>query len=132
MKIILLEYYLLNRTVRKRRNNKWSGKLYWAMIAGNFKMVDIEINAWCSLFLNIETNLNLYLHPEKCMKFNKSESRIRSREIWNFARHVRLIYKNGRDSLIWETGFWFFCTISKKEWIKHEIKSGYSDYAVGI
>ena len=27
-------------------------------------MVDIEINAWSSLFLNIETNLILYLYPE--------------------------------------------------------------------
>ncbi len=29
-----------------------------------------------SLFLNIETNLILYLYPEKCIKFNQSESRI--------------------------------------------------------
>ena len=28
--------------------------------AENFRMVDIEINAWSSLFLNIETNLILY------------------------------------------------------------------------
>ena len=32
-------------------------------------MVDIEINAWSSLFLNLKTNLILYLYPEKCMKF---------------------------------------------------------------
>ena len=44
-------------------------------------MVDIEIYAWSSLFLNIETNLILYLYPEKGIKFNQSESRIRSREI---------------------------------------------------
>ena len=31
--------------------------------AENFKTVDIEINAWSSLFLNIETNLILYLYP---------------------------------------------------------------------
>jgi len=28
--------------------------------AGNFRMADIEINAWSSLFLNLETNLILY------------------------------------------------------------------------
>ena len=36
-------------------------------------MVDIEINAWSSLFHNIETNLILYLYPEKCIKFNQSD-----------------------------------------------------------
>ena len=41
-------------------------------------MVDIEINAWSTLFLNLETNLILYLYSEKCIKFNQSESRIRS------------------------------------------------------
>ena len=40
------------------------------------KTLDIEINAWSSLFLNIETNLILYLYPEKCIKFNQSESRV--------------------------------------------------------
>ena len=39
-------------------------------------MVDIEINDWSTLFHNIETNLILYLYPEKCIKFNQSESRI--------------------------------------------------------
>ena len=28
------------------------------------------------LFLNTETNLILYLYPEKCIKFNQSESHI--------------------------------------------------------
>ena len=55
----------------------------------NFRMVDIEINAWSSLFLYLETNLILYLYPEKYIKFNQSESRIRSREIKNFARHLQ-------------------------------------------
>ena len=41
--------------------------------AENFRMVDFEINARSSLFLNIETNLILYLYPEKCIKFNQSE-----------------------------------------------------------
>ena len=47
--------------------------------AENFRMANIEINACFSLFLNIETNLLLYLYPEKCIKFNQSELRIRSR-----------------------------------------------------
>ena len=76
-------------------------------------MVDIEINAWSSLFLNLMTNLILFLYPEKCIKFNQTEKRIRSREIWNFACHLRFIYKNGRDYLILKTGFCFFCTLSK-------------------
>ena len=50
--------------------------------AENFRIVDIKINAWSSLFLNLETNLVLYMYPEKCKEFNQSESRIRSREIW--------------------------------------------------
>ena len=37
-------------------------------------MVDIEINAWSSLFLNLKTNLILYLYPEKCIKLNQSEA----------------------------------------------------------
>ncbi len=41
--------------------------------AENFRMVDIKIYAWSSLFLNIENNLILYLYPEKCIKFNQSE-----------------------------------------------------------
>ena len=62
--------------------------------------MDIEINAWSSFFLNLETSLILYLYPEKCIRFNQSESLIRIREIWNFARHLRFINRNGRDSLI--------------------------------
>jgi len=31
--------------------------------AENFRMVDIMINAWSSLFLNNETNLILYWYP---------------------------------------------------------------------
>ena len=59
-------------------------------------------------FLNLETNLILYLYPKKCIKYNQSESRIRSRKIWNFARHLRLIYRNGRDSLVLKTRFLIF------------------------
>ena len=78
-------------------------------------MVDIEINSWSSPFLNLETNLILYMYPEKCIKFNESESRIRSQEIWNFARHA------GGTLLILKNRFLIF---------KQEIKIiyiGYSD-----
>ena len=37
-------------------------------------MVYFEINAWSSLFLNLETNIILYLYPEKVTKFNQSEA----------------------------------------------------------
>ena len=37
-------------------------------LSWEFGMVDIEINAWSSLFLNLETNLILYLYSEKCIK----------------------------------------------------------------
>ena len=78
--------------------------------------------------------LILYLYSEKCIKFNQSESRIRSRKIWNFARHLRYT-ETGETLSFKKTGLWFFWTIYKKEWIKQEIKSahiGYSDKAVGI
>ena len=76
-------------------------------------MVDIEINAF-SLFLNLETNLILYLYPEKCIKFNQSESRIRSREIRNFARHLRLPYKNGRGPFNFEKPVFDFSVLYPK------------------
>ena len=81
---------------------------------GSYRMVDIKINAWSSIFLNLETNLILYLYPVKCLKFNQSELRIRSWEIKNFARHFRFMFRNRRDSLILKTGFWFFCLYPKK------------------
>jgi len=45
--------------------------------AENFRMVDIEINVQSSLLHNIETNLILYLYPEKCIKFNQLELHIK-------------------------------------------------------
>ena len=77
--------------------------------AENFKMVDIEINACSSLFLNIKTNLISYLYPKTCKKFNQSESRI-----------YRLILKPVFD---------FSLTISKKEWFKKKIKSVSIEYS---
>ena len=73
------------------------GRVGWSV---GHQSWNIEINAWSSLFLNIKTNLILYLYPEKCIKFNQSESRLRNLEIWNFAHHLRLIYRNKRESLI--------------------------------
>ena len=71
--------------------------VFWCSLnwAENFRMMDIKINACSSLFLSLETNLILCLYPEKWIKFNQSELRIPSQEIWNFARHLRLIYKKG-------------------------------------
>ena len=137
-------------------------KLSWAV---NFRMVDIEINAfsyfysttkheitWSSLFANLQTNLvfrlisgdwrcplwllknrflflpHFWFHINLtndwtnvsfrllCIQFNQSESRIGSREISNFARHLRLIFRNERKSLILKKlGFWFFCTMIQKK-----------------
>jgi len=87
----------------------------WKIRAGNFRMVDIEINAWSTLFLNLETNLILYLYPEMCIKLNQSESCIWSREIWNFARHLRLICRNGRDFLIFKKMVLDFCLLHPKK-----------------
>ena len=43
--------------------------IYYSVIRpGNFRMVDIKIKVWSSLFLNFQTNLILYLYPEKCKK----------------------------------------------------------------
>ena len=89
--IVLCHFYLW----LSLKNFKWWIKtflsLFWCSLswAQTFRMVDIEINAWSSLFLNLETNLIWCLYTEKCIKFNQSEWRIRSREIWNFARHIQ-------------------------------------------
>ena len=52
-------------------------------------MVDIEINAWFSLFLNIETNLILYLYPENCIKLNQSELRIYEADKFEILRAIQ-------------------------------------------
>ena len=56
----------------------------------------------------------MYLYPKKCIKFNQSESRIRSRETWNFARHLGFIYRNGRDSLSLKNRFSIFLNYIQK------------------
>jgi len=43
--------------------------------AGNFRMMEIKINAWSSLFRNLETNLILYFYPEKYIK-STNQSRV--------------------------------------------------------
>ena len=83
--------------------------------AENFKMVDIEINAWSSFFLNLKTNLILYLYQEKCIKFNQSESGIWSREIWNFARHLRLIEQKREGLSNFENLFFNFSVLYPKK-----------------
>ena len=88
---------------------------FWA---GNFRTVDIESKSWSSLFLNLETSLILYLYPEKCIKLNQSEWRIRGREIWIFSRHLRLICRNGWDSLILKNQFLIFLFYIQKRMSK--------------
>ena len=84
--------------------------------AENFRMVDIEINAWSSFFLNLKTNLILYLYQEKCIKFNQSESGIWSWEIWNFERHLRLIEQKREGLSNFENLFLIFLYyIQKRE-----------------
>ena len=56
--------------------------------AENFRMADIKINAWSSLFPFIESNLILHLYPEKCIKFNQSESCIYRAEKFNILRAI--------------------------------------------
>ena len=50
-------------------------------------MVDIEINAWSSLYLNIETNLILYLYPEKCIS-STNQSRIYKADKFEILRAI--------------------------------------------
>ena len=40
------------------------------------------------LFLNIKTNLILYLYPEKCIKFNQSESHIYEADKFEILRAI--------------------------------------------
>ena len=45
----------------------WAEIPHHATRAEIFRIVVIKINAWSSLFLNLETNLILCLYPEKCV-----------------------------------------------------------------
>ena len=61
------------KIIEPRLKYGWPVPLRIVFNVTRFRMVDIEINASSSLFLNLETNLILYLHPEKCIKFNQSK-----------------------------------------------------------
>ena len=50
-------------------------------------MVDIKINAWSSLFFNIETNLILYLYPEKCIN-STNQSRVYEADKFEILRAI--------------------------------------------
>ena len=90
-------------------------------------MVDIEINALASsLFLNIETNLILYLYPEI------QPIRVAYMKPINlkFCEPFKINIQKWEELFNFKTGFSFFSTISKKERFKKKIKSvsiGYSD-----
>ena len=51
-------------------------------------MVDIEINAWSSLFHNIETKPILYLYPEKCIESIQSWSRVYEADKFEILRAI--------------------------------------------
>ena len=51
-------------------------------------MADIEINPWSSLFIDIETNLILYLYPEKCIKSIQSWSRVYDADKFEILRAI--------------------------------------------
>ena len=96
--VILKRYICCKKGALGRLYIHWVHKCIYRTCcigAENFRMVDIEINAWSSLFLNLETNLILHLYPEKCIKFNQSESRVWSWQIWNCARHLILYTETG-------------------------------------
>jgi len=78
-------------------------------------MVDIEINAWSSLFLNLETNLILYLYSKKCIKTTNQSRESEAGKFEFFARHLRLIYRNGRDSLNFEKSVFEFSVLCPKK-----------------
>ena len=85
-------------------------------------MVDIEVNAWSSLFLNLQTNLILYLYPEKCIKFNQSESRIRSQEILIWKPFKINIQKQEGRSYFEKPVFDFSVIYPKKSGLSKQLK----------
>ena len=109
---------LLICTKQNKNNLSWSE---------NFRMVDIEINDWSPLFLNLKTIVILCLCPEKCIKFNQSELGIR---IWNFCTpfndssliYLRLIYTHWRGSLIFKNRYLVFSTTYKKSGLSKKLK----------
>ena len=142
--------YRYNRLDRRRKKNLSRdiiGTTFWTFSssnlilrasmrnvfrAGNFRMVDIESNAGSSLFLNLETNLVSWI------VYKIQPIRVAYQKPWNLklcAQFKINVQKREGLSNFEKPVFWFFCTISKKEWIKQEIKIvsiGYSYWGVGI
>ena len=68
------------------------------------------------------------MYPEKCIKFNQSESRIRSREI--FARHLGINIQKREGLSKFEKPIFDFSVLYPKKWIRQDIKRvhiGYTD-----
>ena len=89
----------------------------------NFRMVDIEINTWSFLFLNLKTNLILYL-SSKVYKIQPIRVSYQKPGNLKFCAPFKINIQK-REGL---PNFLFFSTISKKEWIQQEIKSAHIGY----
>ena len=91
-------------------------------------MVDVEINAWSPLFLNLATNLILYLYPEV---YKIKQIRVAFQKPGNLKFCAPfMITLQKRKGLTKKTVFDFSVLYQKLEWIKQEIKIvhiGYSD-----
>ena len=85
-------------------------------------MVDIEINAWSSLFLNIENNVILYLYPDKCIQFNQSELRIRIRKILKFFAQFKINAQKQEVLTNLKKKFDFFVLYPKKSGLSKKLK----------
>lgn len=69
MKGTFLLYLLLTKR-QTETNNSASAIFKWFELK-NFRIVDIEINAWSLSFINNKINLISVLYPEKGMQFNQ-------------------------------------------------------------
>ena len=90
-------------------------------------MVDVEINAWSSLFLNLETNLILYFYPEV---YKIKQIRVAFQKPRNLKFCAPFMITIQKRKGLTKTRFLIFLYYIKKEWIKQEIKIvhiGYSD-----
>ena len=87
----------------------------------NFRIVNIEINVFSPLCINLKINLIFSSYPEKCIKCNQSEWRaIRNQEIKNFRRHLM------KELSLVEIR-WGYPKRGKKGKLKAEIKSVHSE-----
>jgi len=94
-------------------------------------MVDISRSVLDPICLNLETNLNLYLYCEKCIKFNQSESRIISREIWNLRAIEEYCTETGGEISNFEkTGFDFLLLYPKKSGLSKKLKVSILDIRI--